>query len=751
MGGSRAMASMVIAVTVLLAAFASPAGAVDVSLGDSYSSGEGASAYDTGTKLVVGNGCHRTARAWPRLLGVLPDTHFACSGATTSNFFAPQKAGLLAGPDSESQLTRLQDLNQQEPIGRVFVTIGGNDAGFASIVRNCFVDRHCLRNLNGALIPRLESEIRQSVAVALLGARLAAPNADVILVGYPDLIPPRGRPMVGCGWIDDAEKPRFRALEEALDTNLRLAALAAGVPFISIRDSLDGHELCTEDSWMNPVVAKSKPRYHESGHPNADGQRAMAVAVARELRMGAGAAPPPQPGCTPATSIAAIIDDSDSMRGTDPLSIRQAAMQLLITKPDGILRTLGATEFGTDAGPLFAPNVIATSQLGMLLSLGYLADDGYGGGETNTNYNAAFAESTEAQPGAQARIFLTDGGHNVDDYLDLHRGGPRTYVIGLDIGPAGEGDEEADRLHRIATETGGAYFPLRRDDGDTPSVQTARLQPVFNAIDALIDCDQAPAQTTRVLKRASKRSKPVTGIFGGSDSLELVASWPDPAQDVDFASVEVHNANGRLIANLTGKRPKHGKHKKGKVSKLQSSLVEGSAFDTLSIARPANGTSVEVTVTSSNLSAPTSVVVQIAPNSAVPTAPSITVPPAEPPPPVTSAVLTVDNRVTNGGSMREDSTPTRLTTAPRAFCGSRGCNIAGTERSSGGTYDSAVCQTSGERITNGNDQDPSDDGNPERFESTRYYGVRLSNGVFGYVSEVWIRASDRGGKGLPQC
>ena len=111
----------------------------------------------------------------------------------------------------------------------------------------------------------------------------------------------------------------------------------------------------------------------------------------------------------------------------------------------------------------------------------------------------------------------------------------------------------------------------------------------------------------------------------------------------------------------------------------------------------------------------------------------------------------MDNRVTNGMGMREDGTPARLTTKPWTYCGSRGCNINGTERSSGGTYDAAVCQTTGERTTNGHDTSPDDDNNPERFESTRYYGVRLGNGTFGYVSEVWIRGADRGGLGLPAC
>lgn len=62
-----------------------------------------------------------------------------------------------------------------------------------------------------------------------------------------------------------------------------------------------------------------------------------------------------------------------------------------------------------------------------------------------------------------------------------------------------------------------------------------------------------------------------------------------------------------------------------------------------------------------------------------------------------------------------------------------------------------TCQLQGERTTNGNDCDQSDDADPERLESTRYYGVRLGDGTFGSVSEVWIRAADRGGLGLPSC
>lgn len=133
------------------------------------------------------------------------------------------------------------------------------------------------------------------------------------------------------------------------------------------------------------------------------------------------------------------------------------------------------------------------------------------------------------------------------------------------------------------------------------------------------------------------------------------------------------------------------------------------------------------------------------------TPPVVTPPPVDAPPPV-GRILTIDNRITNGMGMLQDNIPLELTTEPRTYCRRDGCTIANTARMSGDTYDSAVCQTIGVRYTNGNDRDPADDANPERVESTRYYGVRLASpAVFGYTSEVWVRASERGGLGLPVC
>lgn len=397
----------------------------------------------------------------------------------------------------------------------------------------------------------------------------------------------------------------------------------------------------------------------------------------------------------------------------------------------------------------------------MLAALNDLANDGAADGGGTTNYNAAFAVSGAAQPQAGARIFLTDGGHNEGSYEDRHLGGPPTYVIGLNIGPGGQGNEEADLLSRIAFDTQGRYFPLVQNAGDSTAIQLSRLQPALNEIDALVSCQRIQVQQQQSFISVGQRGVPIVARFRNRRALEVVASWPSLGTNLDLTFAAARNGRGRVIADLAGRRKIKGTKKRR--AKLVVSRVEGETFETVTVQRPAGADKLVVQFGATALSAPVDASIQV--RSVAPGAPAGTTEVGAPPqggagtpgtpgvvpPGPLRRLLVVDNRVTNGLGMREDSTPVRLTTQPWTFCTSRGCNINGTERSSGGTYDAAVCQTNGERTTNGNDHDAADDGNPERFESSRYYGVTLSNGTFGYVSEVWIRAADRGGLGLPAC
>jgi len=134
-----------------------------------------------------------------------------------------------------------------------------------------------------------------------------------------------------------------------------------------------------------------------------------------------------------------------------------------------------------------------------------------------------------------------------------------------------------------------------------------------------------------------------------------------------------------------------------------------------------------------------------------PTRGVVEAPRAQSPRPDRREVVTVDNRVTRGLNMGEDPTPLRLTTKPWINCLIRECAIGGTERTSGETYDAAICWKRGERTTNGDDSSTADDDNPNLHTSTRYYQVQLADDTYGYVSEVWLTRRDRGGLDLPPC
>lgn len=255
-------------------ALAATAPAASVSLGDSYSSGEGAGPFDEGTGFV--GGCHRSAAAWPRLLGVRAQHHLACSGATTLGMALPE-AGIPGGPDVVSQLDRLRAIDATAPVERVLVTVGGNDAGFGPVVRDCVVAT-CLTRMSDVELRRLRRVVGPRVTRTLRAATRAAPTADIVLVGYPDLIPAAGEPLRRCKWLTATESSRVRRLQRVLNRTLARAAADAGADYADVRPSLEGHELCTRHSWVRPVgTVRVAPQ--QQGHPDRRGQRALAASV----------------------------------------------------------------------------------------------------------------------------------------------------------------------------------------------------------------------------------------------------------------------------------------------------------------------------------------------------------------------------------------------------------------------------------------------------------------------------------------
>jgi von Willebrand factor type A domain len=248
--------------------------------------------------------------------------------------------------------------------------------------------------------------------------------------------------------------------------------------------------------------------------------------------------------CTPATNIEAIIDDSGSMAVTDQNRLRVQAMDLLINAlGDGT--TLGAIEFGSGedftspptpaADPVFTPETVGASAAAMksALDTAIQADNGA------TDYNAAFNTARAANPGAQARIFLTDGGHDVGDYANTHLNPtpPQTptYVIGFSAG-VGAPEDQA-RLQQIASDTGGQYFPLP---------DSSALQSVMDQIEATLTCQSAPKTFTDSLAQGTSKPHTVT-IAPGSRSAQLALSWTSPLDQFTLSGLKIVS-KGKTVA-----------------------------------------------------------------------------------------------------------------------------------------------------------------------------------------------------------
>lgn len=275
-------------VSSMLSGVAPPDGTTYVALGDSYSSGEGNAPFDAGTDLTASNVCHRSTAAWPRLLGVSIGDHLACSGAVIQDLYRGQEAG---GPDTVGQISRLRSIDQYlrtqgQHVTTVTLTISGNDIGFSTIVRTCLLAQ-CLAHPER--VTAKVNQQRSRVTKALKDIHAAAPDAHIDLVGYPRLFPSQSTSLVNCSWLSSREQERANTLAVELDGMLRTAAQDTGigsVSYTSVLDALDGHELCSSDSWVFPIDPGPLAYGFDTrqGHPTLLGQQAIAAIVGQTVK-----------------------------------------------------------------------------------------------------------------------------------------------------------------------------------------------------------------------------------------------------------------------------------------------------------------------------------------------------------------------------------------------------------------------------------------------------------------------------------
>jgi lysophospholipase L1-like esterase len=224
-----------------------------VALGDSYSSGVGTGVYDPAS-----GDCARSPLSYPPLwAGEHHPASFrfvACSGATT-------------GDVRGSQITALDPSTDLATI-----TIGGNDAAFASVLRTCTVgasDSACIAAVDAAE-EFARTELPGRLARAYTAIRDAAPRAHVIVLGYPRLF----ELTPGCSDPLAPNLTRRAKLDEGADVINsvinKTVIQQAGFSFVDVRNRFAGHGVCSDDPWIN---GPSVPTFVGPYHPNQQGYR----------------------------------------------------------------------------------------------------------------------------------------------------------------------------------------------------------------------------------------------------------------------------------------------------------------------------------------------------------------------------------------------------------------------------------------------------------------------------------------------
>jgi lysophospholipase L1-like esterase len=248
--GAAACAAAAIALTAAAAAPASAQSAVHyVALGDSYSSGLGAGSY-----ISSSGSCDRSNDAYPEQWADANSpasfVSVACSGATTSSVISSQLSAL-------STSTTL-----------VSITVGGNDAGFASVMETCVLEGTgaCLNAVSSAET-FIADTLPGRLATTFADIKADAPHATVVVLGYPDLYDLSRSS--GCIGLSTSSRTALNQGAGDLDSALQTAAGQAGFDYADVRTQFSGHEICDSDSWLNSVDIFA---LSSSYHPTEAGQ-----------------------------------------------------------------------------------------------------------------------------------------------------------------------------------------------------------------------------------------------------------------------------------------------------------------------------------------------------------------------------------------------------------------------------------------------------------------------------------------------
>ncbi len=252
-----------------------------VALGDSYASAPGV------RRSRWAQGCERSTNNYPALVAreVRADqfSDVTCLGAQTSHVSTPQ-------PHRNGK-AQMEALHQDTTL--VTVNFGGNNGKlFHRLITTC--TRLAASDRQGSpcedllatgeqndpmhLAQQVESDMVNVVTLI----RQRSPRAQVMVVGYPLLLPSR-LPQQGCSRVRVAkgDYSYISRVNQQLNDSLQAAARRTRSTYIDVQKASQGHDICSKDPWINNAstdVGRAAPF-----HPYRAEQTAVALLIMRAI------------------------------------------------------------------------------------------------------------------------------------------------------------------------------------------------------------------------------------------------------------------------------------------------------------------------------------------------------------------------------------------------------------------------------------------------------------------------------------
>jgi hypothetical protein len=160
----------------------------------------------------------------------------------------------------------------------VTISIGGNDAGFSSVIKQCALPAPftCTGDLNNAR-NFINNTLPGQLDALYTEIETRAPNAQVIVVGYPRIF--NGEQCNFGARISPGEQTDLNSLADLLATRTSVIATAHGFDFVDPRGAFNTHRICDDVEWVNGL---SNP-IGESYHPNRLGHDAFTDLISARL------------------------------------------------------------------------------------------------------------------------------------------------------------------------------------------------------------------------------------------------------------------------------------------------------------------------------------------------------------------------------------------------------------------------------------------------------------------------------------